>query len=335
MGLNGVALTERTELHDDGGVGVSTANVPIAETQERLGTMQYGQNNGSTAWVRPRDADHGRGGGDEDGTIGPSDDAGEATENARAVTCRPIGKSVELPTMDSRRIDDTVRAIHSIVQEPLVIERLIVSEGIAEHQFGDRRWRETTRRVHVAITCRSMRALIDLGDFELADVRLVAGALSRAVRAEARTLTEATTHTEARIRLAPNVSAALLPALIGVAPPNIRLMQSAGGFAGKGAPIETCDIASAPNWDRPSYRVRPVRAPFSLRASCDVNQIDEDLPRAIALLAPIERLTMSVLCVRDTDVFPATVRVARIDAVSTAVRWYPYGAGSFGAEMML
>jgi hypothetical protein len=265
----------------------------------------------------------------EDGTIVRSDEAGEAIEDAQTFTCRPIAHSVELPPIDGRAIDETVSEIHSIVRAPLKIERLIVSEGIAEHQFGERRWRETTRRVHVALTFGTLRALIDLGDFELEDVRVVAGALARAVRAEART------HTEARIRLAPNVSAALLPALIGVAPPNIQLMQTAGGFDGKGASIETCDISSAPNWYRPSYRARPVRAPFSLRASCDATEVSEDLPRAIALLAPIERLTMSVLCVRGATVFPATVRVVRIDAVSDAVRWYPYGAGSFGAEMML
>ena len=265
----------------------------------------------------------------ENGTIVRSDEAGEAIEDAQTFSCRPIAHNVELPPIDTGAIDDAVSEIKSIVRPPLNIERLIVSEGIAEHQFGDRRWRETTRRVHLAITFRTMRALIDLGDFDLTDVRLISGALSRAVPAEART------YTEARIRLAPNVAAALLPALVGIAPPNIQLMQSAGGFDGKGATIEACDVFSAPNWYRPSYRVRPVHAPFSLRASCDVTQIDEDLPRAIALLAPIERLTMSVLCVRGADVFPATVRVARIDAVSTTVRRYPYGAGSFGAEMML
>jgi hypothetical protein len=265
----------------------------------------------------------------QNGTMVRSDEAGEAIEDTQTFTCRPIAHNVELPPIDSRAIDDTVREVHSIVRAPLAIERLIVSEGIAEHQFGERRWRETTRRIHIAITFRSMRALIDLGDFDLADVRLISGALARAVRAEAHT------HTEARIRLAPNVAAALLPALIGVAPPNIQLMQSAGGFDGKGAPIETCDISNAPNWYRPSYRVRPVRAPFSLRASCDVTGIDEDVPRAIALLAPIERLTMSVLCVDGTDVFPATVRVARIDAISETTHWYPYAAGSLGAEMML
>ena len=265
----------------------------------------------------------------ENGTIVRSDEAGEAIEDAHTFSCRPIAHAVELPAIDGRAIDETVREIHSIVRAPLAIERLIVSEGIAEHQFGERRWRETTRRIHIAITFRSMRALIDLGDFDLADVRLISAALARAVPAEAGT------HTEGRIRLAPNVSAALLPALISVAPPNIQLIQTAGGIDGKGAPIETCGISSASNWYRPSYRVRPVRAPFSLRASCEVTLIDEDIPRAIALLAPIERLTMSVLCVRGTDVFPATVRVARIDALSTAVRWYPYVAGSFGAEMML
>jgi hypothetical protein len=166
---------------------------------------------------------------------------------------------------------------------------------------------------------------MDLGDFDFADIRLVAAALPRAA---------ARVRTEGPLRLAPIVSAALLPALINIAPPNIQLMQTAGGLDGKGLPIEK-STGPWPNWYRPSYRVRPVRAPFSLRAECAVKNIDENLPRAIALLAPVERLTVSVLCTHGEAVFPATVRVARIDAVSDAVLWYPYGAGSFGAEMML
>lgn len=261
----------------------------------------------------------------ENGTTIRVDEAGEAIEDARTFTCRPIARSVPLPEIDPRPLDETVREIRSIVRQPLVIERLIVSEGVAEHQFEDRRWRDSIRRLHVAITFQKLRALIDLGDFELDDVRLVAGALLRA---------EPRVHTEVRIRTAPNVSAALLPALIHLAPNNIQLMQSAGGVDGKGLPIET-SRGPWPNWYRPSYRVRPVRAPFSLRATCDVKDTGEDLPRAIALLAPVERLTLEVLCIHGGEVYPATVRVARIDAVSDLARWYPYGAGSFGAEMML
>ena len=258
----------------------------------------------------------------ENGTTIRVDEAGEAVEDAQTFNCRPIARSVELPPIDGSAIEKTVAEIQSIVRAPLGIERLIVSEGVAEHQFGERRWMETTRRVHLAITFQKMRAVIDLGEFELDDVRLVAGVFPRA---------EARGYTEARVRLAPCVSAALLPALINIAPPNIQLMQMAGGLDGKGEPIGK-STGPWPNWYRPSYRVRPVRAPFSLRAECAVKNIDEDLPRAIALLAPVERLTLSVLCTHGEDVFPASVRIARIDAVSDVTRWYPYGAGSFGAE---
>ena len=117
----------------------------------------------------------------ENGTIVRADEAGEAIEDAQAFNCRPIEHSVELAPIDARAVEDTVREIHSIVRAPLKIERLIVSEGITEHQFGERRWRESMRRIHVAMTFRTLRAVVDLGDFDLGDIRLICGALPRAV----------------------------------------------------------------------------------------------------------------------------------------------------------
>jgi hypothetical protein len=172
----------------------------------------------------------------------------------------------------------------------------------------------------------------------------------------------------ARLRLAPNVTAALLPSLVGIAPPNVRLVQTAGGVDGCGEPIVevsssgflggprrssedapppeelrgtpgTRGTEAGPNRYRPSYRVRPVRMPLQLRLECDVTAIDADRPRAVALLAPVSvvsgQLVVRVLVEDGHRAFPATVRVARIDAVSDQRTWYPYGGGSFGAEMML
>ena len=62
MGLNGVALTEMSELHDAGCVGFSQANVPVADTQVLLRALQYAQTFGFTVWLRPQDAYLGRGG---------------------------------------------------------------------------------------------------------------------------------------------------------------------------------------------------------------------------------------------------------------------------------
>jgi hypothetical protein len=260
----------------------------------------------------------------ENGVFVRAEESGEAIEDGQTFTCRPIAHTIELPLIDDMRLRTLVREIESLIALPLAIERLVISEGIAVHEFGDRRWRETTERLHLSISFRALRAIIDLGTFALADVRLIAEALPRA--AEER-------ETLRRLALAPNVTASLLPSLVGVVPPNIQLWQLAGGVDGKGLPVETAELRTPPwpNWYRPSYRSRPVRAPFHLRATCAVVAVEPQLPRAIALLAPPEALLLNVLCVEGERVFPARIRVARIDAIGAEARWYPYGAGSFGA----
>jgi hypothetical protein len=75
--------------------------------------------------------------------------------------------------------------------------------------------------------------------------------------------------------------------------------------------------------------------PLNLRLRCDVTEIERDRPVAVALLAPPDGLTLRVLVDDGARAWPATVRVTRIDAVAEEVTWYPYGGGSFGAEMML
>ena len=64
--------------------------------------------------------------------------------------------------------------------------------------------------------------------------------------------------------------------------------------------------------------------------------IDPDAPLGIALLEPVHGTMLRVLCVDGDAVFPTTVDASHIAAVSrTEPVWYPYAAGSFGAEMML
>lgn len=254
-------------------------------------------------------------------------ESGEAVESGDTFLCRPV-EGEALPRIDSAAIDDVVSKVQSMVEPPLEIERLIISDGVAEHDFEGVQWRESSRRVHLAIRRATLRALVDLGDFDLDDLSLIARALRDA---------GAEREPPSRLRLAKSVSAALLPSLVGVAPPNVRLFQGAGGTDGKGHPIEEAELQGEPwpNWYRPSYRVRPMRAPLNLRASFVVHQIDRDLPQAIALLAPVDGLTMRVLCTDGHSSWPVTLRVSRIDGIATEARWYPYAAGSFGAEMML
>lgn len=237
----------------------------------------------------------------ENGTLVRVTESGVAIEEGETFTCRPEGTTSL--RVDPSHVVETAQAIQTIA----TCERLLVTEGIADHDLDGRTWREHTRRIHVALTKHKLRALLDLGTFDLDDIRIVADALSR-LRGER--------EPPPRLRFAPNVTAALLPHLINVAPPNVQLEYVV-------------------DWYRPSYRVRPVKIPMNLRLRCDVTEIERDRPVAVAILEPVDSLVLRVLVDDGTDAWPATVRVTRIDAVATAAVWYPYGGGSFGAEMML
>jgi hypothetical protein len=89
-----------------------------------------------------------------------------------------------------------------------------------------------------------------------------------------------------------------------------------------------------PNWFRPSYRLRPVRAWHNLRA-VPFGTLDAGAPEAIALLAPPTHTALRVLCIDGGDVFPATAGVTSVRAAGDTAAWYPYAAGAFGAEMLL
>ncbi|HEX8409857.1 MAG TPA: hypothetical protein VF883_13435 [Thermoanaerobaculia bacterium] len=198
-------------------------------------------------------------------------------------------------------------------------ERLILTEGYAEHEYGDRRWSERTRRLHASITHGRLRALVDQAHFDMTHLERVAHALQRAEQTER--------EAPKKIVLAPNITAAVLPFLANTT-------QTAGGVDGYGNDILQA-AGEWPNFYRPSYRVRPVRMPHNLRLEHDVTDIDPDLPRAIALLAPVDSLSVKVLVVDGERVYPTTVQVTKIHAVGREREWYPYGAGSFGAELML
>ncbi|MFL6247984.1 MAG: hypothetical protein ACJ74H_18315 [Thermoanaerobaculia bacterium] len=300
----------------------------------------------------------------ENGTLVRVIERGIAIEEGELFECRPEHAG-DAPHIDETRVIEMARMAREAAGE-VAIERLIVVEGIAEHECeqplirplgtfsphegrrlkpdvafsppqrgeGARSadegspvatWTEHTQRIHLSLTRARTRVLLDLGTFDISDISRVAAALARADSAER--------DAPPRLRLAPNVTAALLPTLIGIAPPNVRLVQTAGGVDGYGAPIVEA-TGSWPNAYRPSYRVRPVRMPMQLRLECDVTEIERDRPIAVALLAPVTSV-LRVLIDDGKRAYPSTVRITRIDAVSSERTWYPYGAGSFGAEMML
>jgi hypothetical protein len=284
----------------------------------------------------------------EHGRVVMVTEAGEAIEERGVFEVRPLSGGAGALAGPLHDVSEVARAIARIAKS----ERLIVSHGIAEHECNGITWKEETRRLHVSLTHKHLRALIDRADFELADIVRIARLLKRA---------GAERDAPPRLRLAPSVAAALLPSLVGVAPPNVTLWQTAGGLDGNGEEIREVSVAPAilpatgpgigdgngnagriagatlswPNVFRPSYRIRPVRTPLNLRLECDVDVIDRDLPEAVALLAPVAGLMLRVLVADARRVYPATIRVTRIDAVARERSWYPYAAGAFGSEIML
>ena len=259
----------------------------------------------------------------ENGVIVHVEEAGEASETDGVFRAKPAQTRVSVPHLQAREVEAFVAQTLLSVR-PSVIERLIVSAGIARHETNGVIWTEESRRVHVALINPPLRVLIDLASFDIGVIETIAAALARAGDERA---------APSRIRLAPNVSAALLPALAG----ELAMEQTGGGFDGKGQPIETRAVTSdpPPNWYRPGYAVRPVRAWLNIRA-LPFGSIDSSAPVAVALLAPIDGTTLRVLCIDGDVIFPTTLDATRIAAVARGEpAWYPYEAGSFGAEMML
>jgi hypothetical protein len=272
----------------------------------------------------------------ENGTIVHVHEAGEAREEGGVFTARPLTSGPPEPGMSmphpfeastlsgfGRSVDVFVAQTLLSVQ-PLAVERLIISAGMARHEANGVIWTEESQRVHLSLVNAPLRVLIDLASFDISLIESIASALRRAGDER---------QAPARIRLAPNVSAALLPALAG----EIAMEQAGGGFDGKGQPIETRAVTAdpPPNWYRPGYAVRPVRAWLNIRA-LPFGGIDRSTPIAVALLGPVDGTTLRVLCVDGAEVFPAVVRAAHLSAVSREEpAWYPYAGGSFGVEMML
>jgi len=256
-------------------------------------------------------------------------------ENGRVIRVSECGEAIDgdvfraYPSPSSRaplpagrgegeRVYDSLRGAN--------VERLIVIEGFAEHECDGVQWTETTRRVHISVTRGERRVLVDLADFDLGDVHVAIEALARAGDERP---------APPRVRLAPNVGAALLPSLAGTNV--VELWQSAAEHDGKGLPVHEQRLTNPPwpNWFRPSYRLRPVRMPLHLRAVAASDDVDADVPRAVALLAPVAGNVLHVLCADGDEVFATTIAVERVLAARATDRWYPYGAGSFGAELLV
>ena len=189
-----------------------------------------------------------------------------------------------------------------------------MSEGVAIHETSGVTWTEHTRRLHLSVVKPPFRMLIDQASFDV-DATLI----------ETFARVDGRREPPPRMTLAPRVAAALLHAL------PVSLAQRAGEHPdGRGQPVETrAAEGEPPNWYRPSYRVRPVRAWFNLTA-LPFGKLDDSPPCAVALLDGDD-----VLVVDGPEVYAAALRPGRVLAVGGAAEWYPFGAGVWSADILL
>jgi hypothetical protein len=244
----------------------------------------------------------------ENGTTVRVEEAGEAVEVGGEFRAYPIADHPSVPLPQSGR------GWREAPGEGRPFERTVMSEGVAVHETNGITWTEHTRRMHLSVVKPPFRMLIDQASFDV-DRQL----LELFARIEGRR------EPPPRMTLAPRVSAAILPSL------NISLAQRAGEHPdGKGQSVESRPVeGEPPNWYRPSYRVRPLRAWLNLMA-LPFGRLDDAAPRAVARLDGGE-----VLCVDGDRVFATTLTPGRIVAAGGAADWYPFGGGVWGADMLL
>jgi hypothetical protein len=288
------------------------------------------------------------------------------TESGEAVThdddlfsCRSLPAHVPIPEIDAAEVIGAESAVRALLVEPLSLERLIITSGVASHErqtaAGRRIWSDASFRIHASIVNRPrrLRMVWDETSAESASLTELARATSALAEAE-----HGFYEPPARIQLAGPVAASLWPILIGgLASGNrtgersgLTLGQAAEGgyqFDGNGEPIVGSTlfdgvevVAQLPNAFRPTYRRPPRSMPMNLRASV---QGSDDWPVdvvAVAILEPpaIEgsHIAVGLLGVDRDRRLPMRLRMTprqwceAVVALQGDARWYPYGAGSFG-----
>ena len=262
----------------------------------------------------------------ENGELLQISECGIAEEREGAFFCRPDGQSrIEPPP--SHQAESVAASILKLVREPVKVERLIVTEGVAEHEIGSRTWLERTSRIHLSLVRDTVRVALDASSVE-SSIGLVCDSLSR--------LTGKRTAVS-QLRVAPHVTAALIPLMTAVPVKGARLIQTAGGIDGRALEIVEHRVEQQPwpNWYRPSYRARPVRAPLNVRLEPAGSIADQSLPLAVAVLAASPDLKVRLLV--DDDLRSSIIegRLAAVTFAGPPDVWFPHGAGVFGADAVI
>jgi len=108
----------------------------------------------------------------ENGTMVRVEEAGEAFEEGEEFRAQPLRD----PHPPFGHLLPLTREKDDMVPLPLAglqVERVVMTEGVALHQYGDIAWSEHARRMHLSVVRAPYRMLIDQADFDL-DAALLA-----------------------------------------------------------------------------------------------------------------------------------------------------------------
>ena len=269
------------------------------------------------------------------------------------------------PDLDLEDVLDIEKEIDSQLSEGVVISRMTVACGLSEHEIDDdpetRRWSDRWVRVHAEIDApaTSLRAWVDLGGDSSDSLGHEAIGEISSNLADVVLTRETIT---GPLRLAPPVAALLWSTLVWetdcrswlsrCSNSALRIVQREGQVPdGDGQPvlghvILDCENEATTLWEelpnlfRPSYKLRPIRAPFHTSACEAGNPVSIDIA-AIAVLGPIQvdrdEIQMPVLCKRAG--LPPVAGILKIRPeeiaskllhVETDERWFPHAAGAWG-----
>lgn len=290
-----------------------------------------------------------------------STEHGEATISNGVFRAQTLNTSAEEDEVEWN-LDPLHTRIEAAIDGSLTIERATLVEGLAFHSWtngeDERRWNESTARAHVTVTdpARRIRTTCSLGAarsdaIDLAPLRSLTDALSALAG-------EPPPDGPCVIQLEPLVTAELLPLLL-------HATEKFGGHAmvrqgshqdfpvdGTGTSVKEAALfdgeaaVTLPNVFRPSYRNRPVRAPFHLQlVEVEKSEVIADV-KAVGVISPFSvhqrRLEGTLLWTRidRTGSFAAVVSIAHEDwldclAVDDSRQWFPVGAGSWGQRLLL
>ena len=320
----------------------------MSEIYRKIGTsLRYERRGSSLATVR-------------------SSEHGEAAISDGVFRAQTLNSSLGGETIEWN-LDAFHQRIEDAVHPSLAIERATLVEGVADHWWTDgeqeRTWSEKSARAHITVTnlIRRIRASCDLGaatseTIDLAPLSMMSDALCSYS-------TDAPPPGPSIVLLEAAVTAELLPRLLDSfergnslreQPASLVRQGSHPEFAldGTGAPIRAADIldengsVSLPNVFRPSYRSRPIRAPFHLELTGGEKTAAVADLAAVAVLSPFivnQRGIEGSLLLQRIDragAFAATVSITIEDSFEVFLagesrQWFPVGAGSYGQRVVL